>query len=156
MNLGHGDGTFTAGTPVSVPIGDSFLAVADFNGDGKPDVLEQGTGTLLVLLGNGDAACPASARIDASRLYADVAWLRVVLASESKTRAYSPPSCHGARAGRICVLRWQWERGRLASHHAGNTGGHLCGDHHGHRRKRKSHDGTAGGCAVVSTRIGWL
>jgi hypothetical protein len=30
------------------------LAVGDFNGDGKPDVLEQGTGTLLVLLGNGD------------------------------------------------------------------------------------------------------
>jgi hypothetical protein len=54
MNLGHGDGTFTAGTPVSVPNGVSFLAVADFNGDGKPDVLEQGTGTLLVLLGNGD------------------------------------------------------------------------------------------------------
>jgi len=30
------------------------LAVADFNGDGKADVLEQGTGTLLVQLGNGD------------------------------------------------------------------------------------------------------
>jgi hypothetical protein len=54
MNLGHGDGTFTTGTPVSLPNGVSFLAVADFNGDGKPDVLEQGTGTLLVLLGNGD------------------------------------------------------------------------------------------------------
>ena len=55
MNLGNGDGTFTLGTPVS---GTSFsmpvLAVADFNGDGKADVLEQGTGTLLVLLGNGD------------------------------------------------------------------------------------------------------
>ncbi len=53
MNLGRGDGTFTPGTSLtgsSVPI----LAVADFNGDGKPDVLEQGPGTLLVLLGNGN------------------------------------------------------------------------------------------------------
>jgi len=50
MNLGKGDGTFTAGTPVK----GGALAVADFNGDGKPDVLQQGTGTLLVLLGNGD------------------------------------------------------------------------------------------------------
>ena len=50
MNLGNGDGTFTAGAKVSGTV----LAVADFNGDGKPDVLEQGSGTLLVLLGNGD------------------------------------------------------------------------------------------------------
>jgi hypothetical protein len=50
LNLGNGDGTFTAGTPVA----GAPLAVADFNGDGKPDVLEQATGTLLVLLGNGD------------------------------------------------------------------------------------------------------
>jgi hypothetical protein len=50
LNLGNGDGTFTAGTPVA----GGALAVADFNGDGKLDVLQQGTGTLLVLLGNGD------------------------------------------------------------------------------------------------------
>jgi hypothetical protein len=50
LNLGKGDGTFTAGTAVM----GGALAVADFNGDGKPDVLQQGTGTLLVLLGNGD------------------------------------------------------------------------------------------------------
>jgi hypothetical protein len=53
MNLGNGDGTFRPGTSVSVSSG-QVLAVADFNGDGKADVLEQGTGTLLVLLGNGD------------------------------------------------------------------------------------------------------
>jgi hypothetical protein len=50
LNLGNGNGTFTAGTKVS----GTPLAVADFNGDGHPDILEQGTGTLLVLLGNGD------------------------------------------------------------------------------------------------------
>ena len=50
LNLGNGDGTFAAGTPVA----GGALAVADFNGDGKADVLQQGTGTLLVLLGNGD------------------------------------------------------------------------------------------------------
>jgi len=50
LNLGNGDGTFKLGTPVS----GTPLAVADFNGDGKLDILEQGTGTLLVLLGNAD------------------------------------------------------------------------------------------------------
>jgi len=50
LQLGQGNGTFTNGTKVS----GTPLAVADFNGDGKQDVLEQGTGTLLVLLGNGD------------------------------------------------------------------------------------------------------
>jgi hypothetical protein len=50
LNLGNGNGSFTPGTPIT----GTPLAVADFNGDGIPDVLEQGTGTLLVLLGNGD------------------------------------------------------------------------------------------------------
>ena len=50
LQLGKGDGTFAAGITVpGVP-----LAFADFNGDGKIDILEQGLGTLEVLLGNGD------------------------------------------------------------------------------------------------------
>ena len=41
---------------VSYPVGGAPYRVktADFNGDGKPDVLQQGTGTLVVLLGKGD------------------------------------------------------------------------------------------------------
>jgi hypothetical protein len=55
MNLGNGDGTFKPGAAVS----GGALAVADFNGDGKLDILQQGTGTLLVLLGNGDGTFQA-------------------------------------------------------------------------------------------------
>lgn len=55
--LGNGDGTFQ--TPVTYDAGDSVtssLAVADFNGDGKADlvVANSGHATVNVLLGNGD------------------------------------------------------------------------------------------------------
>lgn len=58
LNLGNGDGTFTPGTKVSTTSG-TIVAVADFNGDGKADVLEQGTGTLVVLLGSGNGTFQA-------------------------------------------------------------------------------------------------
>ena len=60
MNLGNGDGTFKLGTHISgTSSSNPVLAVADFNGDGRSDVLEQGTGTMLVLLSNGDGTFQA-------------------------------------------------------------------------------------------------
>lgn len=56
---GKGDGTFSAGPSTTLPKGFGLVAIADFNGDGKPDLLlESGVNTnsasLEVLLGNGD------------------------------------------------------------------------------------------------------
>jgi len=57
--LGKGDGTFAAAVhTASVPVGGGMLAVADFNGDGNPDVA-QGGSWLTVYLGNGDGTFSA-------------------------------------------------------------------------------------------------
>lgn len=56
LNLGDGHGNFSTGTQVS----GTPLAVADVNGDAKADIVEQGTGTLLVLLGAGDGTFHAA------------------------------------------------------------------------------------------------
>lgn len=47
--------------------------MADFNGDGTPDVLEQGTGTLLVMLGNGDGTFQAPISTNSAASLATVA-----------------------------------------------------------------------------------
>jgi hypothetical protein len=56
--LGNGDGTFTeaSGSPVAVGDFPFFLAVADFNGDGRVDVAvtNDDDSTVSVLLSNGD------------------------------------------------------------------------------------------------------
>jgi hypothetical protein len=60
--LGNGDGTFRTGTPLNVvPQYIYYIATADFNGDGKPDIAflnaYNGTGSaepLQIFLGNGD------------------------------------------------------------------------------------------------------
>src|ERR1700743_339928 len=61
--LGKGDGTFTTGTSWN-PTGSttvSLSAVADFNGDGKQDLLLAGPlNQLSVLLGNGDGTFQAA------------------------------------------------------------------------------------------------
>lgn len=51
--LGNGDGTFQAPTTYSVSSG-PFLAVGDFNGDGRPDIATAAGTTISVLINNGN------------------------------------------------------------------------------------------------------
>ncbi len=60
--LGNGDGTFVEAPGVPITLGSEFartIAVGDFNGDGKPDLVVQSTASdssssISVLLGSGD------------------------------------------------------------------------------------------------------
>ncbi len=55
--LGNGDGTFGTGTSYSTGFSPAAIGVADFNGDGNPDLAITNNGTdhtVSVLLGNGD------------------------------------------------------------------------------------------------------
>jgi hypothetical protein len=52
--LGNGDGTFQAPRYNLVDLFPNALAVADFNGDGIPDLAVSGNSSVGVLLGNGD------------------------------------------------------------------------------------------------------
>ena len=58
--LGSGDGSFRAGGSASVPITNAPFVLADFNGDGKPDILTA-YGSLLPGLGNGSFGAPVQA-----------------------------------------------------------------------------------------------
>jgi hypothetical protein len=69
--LGNGDGTFKAAQNYDfVGLGADSIAVADVNGDGKPDLLvanpgdNVSDGTISVLLGNGDGTFQAAQNYD--------------------------------------------------------------------------------------------
>ena len=57
--LGNGDGTFKSAVTYDAGVGCFWVAVADFNGDGKPDLVVMG-GNDGVLLGNGDGTFQAA------------------------------------------------------------------------------------------------
>lgn len=62
--LGNGNGTFTEanGSPLTVGHSPNYVAVGDFNGDGKPDlaVSDSSDSTLTIFLGNGDGTFTAA------------------------------------------------------------------------------------------------
>jgi predicted NUDIX family NTP pyrophosphohydrolase len=64
--LGNGDGSFQAAQSFAAGRGPVSVAVGDFNGDGIPDLavannFSSGSGTVSVLLGNGDGSFQAAA-----------------------------------------------------------------------------------------------
>jgi hypothetical protein len=63
--LGDRDGTFRAAGTITVGSTPKSLAVADFNGDGRPDlaVADFGDDAVLVLLSNGDGTFQAAGRV---------------------------------------------------------------------------------------------
>jgi hypothetical protein len=73
--LGNGDGTFTRGQPVGAGPNPTSIATADFNGDGKTDLVVANQppggpkGEISVLLGNGDGTfqAPAHFPVNAER-----------------------------------------------------------------------------------------
>ncbi len=70
--LGNGDGTF--GKPSSYATGGEFdsaraFAIADFNNDGKPDIVGGGYGGAYVLLGNGDGTFQSPLNVGPGRQF---------------------------------------------------------------------------------------
>ena len=58
--LGNGDGTFQAPLTYGLDIEPYSITVADFNGDGLPDLLLTDLGIVSILLGNGDGTFQAA------------------------------------------------------------------------------------------------
>ena len=59
--LGNGDGTFQAGQDFATGTNPKGVAIADFSGDGKQDIIvnNNGSNTVSLLLGNGDGTFQA-------------------------------------------------------------------------------------------------
>jgi hypothetical protein len=70
--LGNRDGSFQAPRSIDLVGSPESLAVADFNGDGVPDLVLAG-GTVSVLLGNGDGTFQAPQHFGAGRFPVSVA-----------------------------------------------------------------------------------
>lgn len=62
LMLGDGKGHFNVGSRTNDSLGLGVMAAADFNGDGKLDLVIGGGQGMLVLLGNGDGTFQRSAR----------------------------------------------------------------------------------------------
>jgi hypothetical protein len=80
--LGNGDGTFQAAVPYgSLGYAPRAVAVADVNGDGKPDIVvanncvnylcSNSSGSVAVLLGNGNGTFQAAVAYDSGTSYAN-------------------------------------------------------------------------------------
>jgi hypothetical protein len=62
--LGNGDGTFKTATAYTAGQYDQAFAIADFNGDGVPDIAlansgDDASGSIILLLGKGDGTFKA-------------------------------------------------------------------------------------------------
>jgi len=62
IQLGNGDGTFQSPLDYAVASGLTTLAVGDFNGDNKPDLVVNGP-SIYLLLGNGDGTLQSPAEL---------------------------------------------------------------------------------------------
>lgn len=65
--MGNGDGTFKAPSSITLPVGSTGMAAADFNGDGKVDLaIPHGAqGMVSILIGNGAGGFSAPASVNA-------------------------------------------------------------------------------------------
>jgi hypothetical protein len=72
--LGNGDGTFKAPIKSSTTGSNGFVAVGDFNNDGKPDIVVIDNPYISVLLGNGDGTFQPPSNNDS---FVGAEWLAV-------------------------------------------------------------------------------